>query len=189
MSNIQEEHRFLYARMNKTKQDQFLELYEPIHNRFERFCRARVYGNMDHRDLINETLLVAFEKFDTLRSKEAFLSFLFSISVRILGNYHQKKKTDRFKKKDAIENIQDRNINPTEEVDVHYLHQALAQLSEDQRECIILFEISGFSIKEIVEIQGASESAVKQRLKRGREKLVEIMTFESTFKTGEIHHG
>lgn len=175
--------------MNKSKQDQFLELYEPIHDRFERFCRARVYGNMDFRDLINETLLVAFEKFDTLRSKEAFLSFLFSISVRILGNHHQKKKVDRFQKVDAIENIQDRSTNPTEDADVHYLHQALAQLSDDQRECIILFEISGFSIKEIVEIQGVSESAVKQRLKRGREKLVEILTFESTFKTGEVHHG
>lgn len=188
MSNIQEEHRFLYTRMNKTKQDQFLELYEPIHDRFERFCRARVYGNMDHRDLINDTLLVAFEKFDTLRSKEAFLSFLFSISVRIIGNYHQKKKVDRFQKEDAIDTIRDQNANPTEEADIHYLHQALAQLSEEQRECIILFEISGFSIKEIVEIQSVSESAVKQRLKRGREKLAEILMFDASTLTKERTH-
>jgi RNA polymerase sigma-70 factor (ECF subfamily) len=72
---------------------------------------------------------------------------------------------------------------------VHFLHVALAQLVDEQREAIILFEISGFSIKEIVEIQASSESAVKQRLKRGREKLVEILTYESTLKTGEINHG
>ena len=63
------------------QQEKFLRLYEPIHDRFERFCRARVYGDMEFRDLMNETLLVAFEKFDTLKSKDAFLSFLFSGSV------------------------------------------------------------------------------------------------------------
>lgn len=175
--------------MNKTKQAHFLELYKPNHDRFERFCRARVYGDMDYRDLINDTLLVAFDKFETLKSKDAFLSFLFSICVRIIGNYHQKKKVTRFQKEDAIFTLHDKNTNPQEAADVHFLHLALAELVDEQREAIILFEISGFSIKEIVEIQGASESAVKQRLKRGREKLVEILTYESSLKTGEITHG
>lgn len=175
--------------MNKTKQEQFLELYEPIHDRFERFCRARVYGNMDFRDLINETLLLAFEKFETLRSKEAFLSFLFSISVRILSNHQQKKKESQFLKEDNIHKIKDLNTNPLEDADVYYLHQALTQLSDDQRECIILFEISGFSIREIAEIQQSGESAVKQRLKRGREKLTEILTYDSSLIKENLNHG
>jgi DNA-directed RNA polymerase specialized sigma24 family protein len=41
----------------------------------------------------------------------------------------------------------------------------------------------------MAEIQGASESAIKQRLKRGREKLVEILTYESTLTTKEVNHG
>ena len=45
------------------------------------------------------------------------------------------------------------------------------------------------SIKEIAEIQHASEAAVKQRLKRGREKLTELLTYDATLKTGEINHG
>lgn len=175
--------------MANAKQDQFLKLYEPIHDKFERFCRARVYGNMDYRDLMNETLLVAFSKFETLRSKEAFLSFLFGISVRIVGNYHQKKREERFGENQSIYEIADTCVNAQTHTDVYYLHQALAELNEEQRECIILFEISGFNIKEIMEIQDASESAVKQRLKRGREKLLEILSFESHLKTGEEKHG
>jgi RNA polymerase sigma-70 factor (ECF subfamily) len=175
--------------MTKTKQEQFLKLYEPIHDRFERFCRARVYGDMDYRDLMNETLLVAFDKFESLRSKEAFLSFLFGISIKIIGNYHQKRKTERFHEKDKVMNIRDLNANAQREADVYFLHEALTQLPEDQRECLILFEISGFSIKEIMEIQRSSESAVKQRLKRGRIKMHEILTFEATLKTGEVNHG
>jgi RNA polymerase sigma factor (sigma-70 family) len=171
----------------KDKQDAFLKLYEPVHERFERFCRARVYNEMDFRDLMNDTLLVAYEKFDSLKSPEAFLSFLFSICVRVLGNYHQKKRTFRLPEGTMHLEIRDRNANPQTHADIHYLYEALAQLSEEQRESIILFEISGFSIREITVIQNASESAVKQRLKRGREKLMEILTYESSLKTVSSH--
>ena len=160
----------------KDKQDAFLKLYEPVHERFERFCRARVYNEMDFRDLMNDTLLVAYEKFDSLKSPEAFLSFLFSICVRVLGNYHQKKRTFRLPEGTMHLEIRDRNANPQAHADIHYLYEALAQLSEEQRESIILFEISGFSIKEIAVIQEANEAAVKKRLTRGRQELAKLLT-------------
>ena len=170
--------------MIKSKQDIFLELYEPIHDKFERFCRARVYGNMEHGDLINETLLVAFEKLDTLKSKDAFLGFLFGISVRILSN-NNKKLRERNLHTEGQSSYKMPSHNNTElDAEIHFLYKALSELSEDQRECLILFEITGFKIKEIAKIQNASEDAVKQRLKRGRKRLSEIMTFESELKTG-----
>lgn len=161
--------------MNR-KQKDFLELYEPIHDRFERFCRARVYGDMDFRDLMNETLLKAYQKFDDLRSQEAFLSFLFSISVRILANNKRKKKADRLNGGEDVPVIMDQNAHSDSSTEVFFLHQALAELPEQQREALILFEITGFSIKEIAEIQNSSETAVKQRLRRGRLRLKEILT-------------
>lgn len=173
--------------MDKRKQEEFLQLYEPVHERFERFCRARVYGTMDFRDLMNETLLVAFGKFESLRSKDAFLSYLFGISVRLLRNHHQKIK-ERHSIADHDRNIPDPWSHPQERADVVFLHRALSMLPEEQKEAIILFELSGFSIKEVAEIQIASESAVKQRLKRGREKLAEILTFDATTLTKERTH-
>ena len=171
------------------KQKQFLKLYEPIHDRFERFCRARVYGNMDHQDLMNETLLTAFEKFDSLKSNEAFLSFLFSIAVRILANNKKKKSEEVFSHKVSTKERQDTSANTERDMEVYLLHKAMAMLPDDQRESLILFEISGFSIKEVAAIQNVSIDAVKQRLKRGRDRLTEILTFESIHKTGEVHHG
>ena len=175
--------------MSRSKQEQFLKLYEPIHDRFERFCRARAFGNMDFRDLINDTLLVAFEKFDALRSEGAFLSFLCGISVRILGNYHQKKKEDRIPSEEMAFAIRDNHADAQRDADVYFLYQALSKLNDEQKEAIILFEITGFSIKEIAEIQQASESAVKQRLKRGRKRLRDILTYEASLKRKEIHNG
>ena len=170
--------------MIRSKQRRFLSLYEPIHDRFERFCRARVYGEMEYTDLMNETLLVAYSKFDSLKSDGAFLSFLFSISVRILANDHRKMKPERLPSLEELHSISGNTFSETE-LEINLLHQALSCLGEDQRECIILFEISGFSIREIAEIQEVSESAVKQRLKRGRDQLTRILTFESAYKTGE----
>jgi RNA polymerase sigma-70 factor, ECF subfamily len=175
--------------MRKGKQQEyFLKLYEPIHDRFERFCRARVFGNMEYQDLMNDTLLVAYQKLETLKSEKAFLSFLIGISVRILANHHKKKKEDSIAEPTNFD-LHDVNANTERDAEVYMLHKALALLPEAQKECIILFEISGFSIKEIMEMQRASESAVKQRLKRGREKLIEILTFESDYKTEEVKNG
>lgn len=170
--------------MIKSKQHRFLALYEPIHDRFERFCRARVYGEMEYTDLMNETLLVAFEKLDSLKSDASFLSFLFSISVRLLANNNRKMRPERMNSPTIEERVA-ASDSTEHSMEVELLHRALAELNEDQREALILFEISGFSIREIAEIQDASESAVKQRLKRGRERLAHILNFESELKTGK----
>lgn len=174
--------------MKKSKQDHFLTLYQPVHAKFERFCRARVYGNMDYEDLMHETLLVAFQKIDTLKSEKAFFSFLVGISVRILSNHHKKRKEDLTGQPEQFDAV-DANADTERDAEVFLLHKALSMLPETQREAIVLFEISGFPIKEIALMQDASESAVKQRLKRGREELTRILTFESDFKNKEVKNG
>jgi RNA polymerase sigma-70 factor (ECF subfamily) len=55
------------------------------------------------------------------------------------------------------------------------LDRALARLPEKQREAVILFEISGFSLAEIREIQGGSLSGVKSRIVRGRDNLANLL--------------
>ena len=117
-----------------------------------------------------------------------FLSFLIGISIRILANHNAKKKEELLSHEAELI-VRDENALTERNAEVYMLYQALALLSEEQRECIVLFEITGFSIKEIVKIQNASESAIKQRLKRGREKLKEILSFESQYKMGEVNNG
>lgn len=133
---------------------------------------------------MNETLLMAYQKFDKLHSNEAFLSFLFGISVRLLANNHRKKKAEIHSELDDS-SLAIASESTEKSTEVHLLHQALRCLKEDQREALILFEISGFPIKEIAQIQECSVDAVKQRLSRGRKRLTEILTFESEHKLGK----
>jgi RNA polymerase sigma factor (sigma-70 family) len=162
--------------MELTKQEHFMQLYEPIHDRFERYCKTRAYGEFQFKDIMQDTLIVAFEKFENLQSKDAFLHFLFGTATRILANQRKKKRpqiVDQLNQK--FENLSSENHNIELQFEINDLHKCLKELDQITSECIILFEISGFSIKEIMAIQNANESAVKQRLHRGRKQLLALM--------------
>jgi RNA polymerase sigma-70 factor (ECF subfamily) len=69
--------------MTSKKQKHFLKLYQPVHARFEKFCRARAFGDMPYEDLINDSLLIAFKKMEEIKNEKAFLSFLISKNHQI----------------------------------------------------------------------------------------------------------
>ena len=154
--------------------------YEPVHARFERFCKARSYGVCDFNDLMHDTLIIAFEQFDTLKNKEAFLSFLFSITNKVHANFRRKNKPMSFSEVTGIENSPDHTFSIEKNFQHDELYEALNKLPIDYRNCIILFEIAGFSIKETAEIQECTIDALKQRLSRGRKMLVEALSEKTT---------
>lgn len=158
-----------------------MSLYKPVHTRFERFCKARAYGEMDFKDLMQETIVVAFEKLDELKNKETFLHFLFGISVRILSNSNKKRREAQWS--DSFEKRSSDFPDADKKLEIEDLYKALGQLPEQQREALILFEISGFSIKEIAVIQESGEDAVKKRLSRGRQELAQIITRQDSLVT------
>ena len=162
-------------------QTQFLELYEPIHAQFHRYCQVMVKNDEMAKDLQSDVILAAYENFNSLRKPESFKYFLFGIA----RNMFRKK----LKRKKIMAQYQMNNTTPQYEpgssieisVDIGVLYEKLEMLSVKQKEALILFEISGFSLKEIREIQGDSLSAVKLRLSRGRKKLKELLS-DSTLK-------
>jgi RNA polymerase sigma-70 factor (ECF subfamily) len=125
---------------------------------------------------MHDTLVVAFEKFDELKSKEAFLHFLFGTAVRILANHRKKKRPEYVDQlKENYKHSQNGNNSIEQQFEINDLYKCLNELDQVTSECIILFEISGFSIKEIMGIQNSSEAAVKKRLSRGRKQLLVLM--------------
>lgn len=153
-----------------------MALYTPVHENFERFCKARVYGDIDYKDLMHDSIVIAYEKFHKLESPKAFLYFLFGISIRVLANTSKKQRLLHLKDDSQSYQVEDLSTRADRNDDLHALYSALSQLPEAQREALVLFEISGFSIAEIAELQQAGISAVKQRLSRGRQALMEILS-------------
>lgn len=157
------------------KHKKFKMLYDEHHLAFGRYCQAQGFGIIDAEDLMSESLLKAYEGIHRLKDEQAFLGFLISIARNIIKNKLRRKKFwGAYSEKQSLE-ILDSTLDAEQKLDIQFLYKALDLLPKAQKEALILFEISGYAIKEICEIQKASESAVKSRLKRGREGLAEIL--------------
>lgn len=161
--------------MTDTEKKQFLDQYHEIHGSLMRFCMVKSQGIMDAKDLANDVLLVGLENYHKLENKKALLSYLFTTANRICLNKLRQKKFSGNYDPEMAEQIKDPSVTGESGFDITLLYQALDQLPALQKEAVILFEISDLPIKEIMVIQDSGSSAVKQRIKRGREKLAELL--------------
>lgn len=158
------------------KQEKFMLLYKPVHERLSRYCQAQAHSYEEARDLMSETLLQAYERLDSLRNTESFLFFLFGIARNLLRQKRRKEKLlSLFRQSRKASDFAEEGSGP-EDVDREVLYNALKQLPAEQSEAIILFELSGFSLNEISDLQQTSLSNVKQRLLRGRAKLKTLLS-------------
>lgn len=162
--------------MTDTEKKQFLDQYHEIHGSLMRFCMVKSQGIMDAKDLANDVLLVGLENYHKLENKKALLSYLFTTANRICLNKLRQKKFGGSYDPEMAERIKDPSATGESGFDIALLYEALDQLPALQKEAVILFEISDLPIKEIMVIQDSGSSAVKQRIKRGREKLAELLS-------------
>jgi RNA polymerase sigma factor (sigma-70 family) len=76
---------------------------------------------------------------------------------------------------DEVKEIFDSTNDQISLVDFKIIYEKILSLPQRISETLILYYISDLSLEEINKIQGGSLSGVKQRLKRGREKLVKSL--------------
>lgn len=164
--------------MNPTD-ERFLQLYMPHQHALWRFVRSLVHDRHEAEDVVSETVLMALEGFNRIKDEKAFLSFLFTIASRIVGR--RKWRGRLFTEYNHLEAEQRVSAHPQPDIqaDVSLLYEAIGKLPERMREAIVLFEISGYSIEEIRDIQGGSLSGVKSRLVRARKQLGVLLGISS----------
>ena len=151
-----------------------MSLLEPVYDRLTRYVRAMTPDREEARDILGETVLAAYESFERVDSPDSFVFYLFTVARRIhwkwrwkrqffipIGNHHN--------------DLECTGAAPDALADVGHLRSALQKLPFKQREAVALFEISGFSLLEIREIQGGTLSGVKARLARGRRRLATLL--------------
>ena len=152
-----------------------MRLYAPVQARLARYARALSRDDEEARDLVAEATLRAYERFDSLRDPQAFLSWIFTITSRlyrkkgIRGKYHAPWDQTRGNM------IEAKSAPPDRSAEVRLLYEALERLSDEQREAVTLFEIADLPLKEIARIQKISLSGAKARVTRGRARLAELL--------------
>ena len=158
------------------KQKQFMEIYTPIHKDFVRFCEAQARNITNHEDLINESILKVYQAWDSIQKKDALLFFLFRTAKHVLLNIIRKKK--ELGMENANELSYQQSNTAEADLEIQHLYNQLDKLTDAKREALIMFEISGYSIKEIAKHQDAKEGAVKVMLGRARKELKVLLEDE-----------
>lgn len=156
------------------KQQRFMDLLQPVYDGLYRFIYALTRNRDKADDLMSETILQAYERFETVRDQQAFFSFVLTIAKRIHKRREWRARLFIFDN-DTLDHTYGSASSPETATDTELMLQALDSLPAKQREALILFEISGFSIEEICAVQGGSLSGVKSRLARGRQKLAALL--------------
>lgn len=146
----------------------FMLAYQPCHEPFVRYCSALAYGKMDAQDLVQDVLLSAFQRFDRIRKKDELLHYLIRAARnRAISARRLQQRNEAICEKQAAR-LREQGATAEMLVDVQLLYAALDKLPADQRDPLVLFEVSGLSMAEIAVIQRCSEGAVKTRVSRAR---------------------
>src|SRR4030095_1226545 len=155
--------------MQRSSED-FIKLLKPVYSNAISYCIALTRSEFEAKDLLQDSLLKALEKFDALKDDKKFKSWLFTILTR---QYYLSYQKSLIKKKlldrTPFETAEFPQIfeKETTEQNQKVLLQALNLVTEKERVAIVLFEVGDFSMEEIRMIQGEkSLSAVKSRISR-----------------------
>jgi RNA polymerase sigma-70 factor (ECF subfamily) len=169
--------------------DKFIELVKPHYSDALRYSRALCTGkhSEDAKDVLQQAFLKAIENFGSLQDHSKFKSWFFKIITNCFYDVTRKHFWKNFislDNYDAKEQIPDLYDNYRMSETRNLISLALEKLSDKEKIAILLFEIEGFSIEEISELQNEnSQSAVKSRLSRARNKLKDIiLELESDFE-------
>lgn len=147
----------------------FLELINENKLNIYRVARGILRNEHDIEDAIQNTIIKAYEKINTLKKNEFFRTWL----VRILIN----ECNEIIRKNKRIVSINESNHE--EKYNDYYenidLTNAINSLSEELRVTTVLFYFEDMSIKDIALILNIPNGTVRSRLSRARKILREII--------------
>lgn len=150
--------------------------YEEAIERYKRtvagVCLMRLKNNADAEDCFQNTFFKLFRSSPEFESQEHLKAWLIRVAINECNKFLRDSKRLlplTFSDKDTVS-------FPHDKCDISW---ALIKLDLKYRQVLYLYYVEDYEIKEISEILGKKENTVKSLLRRGREKLKEILGGES----------
>ena len=158
--------------------DAFEALVQRYQERVLGNCRYLSGSPADAEDLAQEVFVKMFFGLARFEGRSTFKTWLWRIKVNHCLNFLQRRRTERtvdveapgLDRNPALQSAPAAERTLAAEDDRQRIDQALDQLSETLRVPLLLRDLDGLSYQEIAEHLGLSLSAVKMRIKRGREE-------------------
>jgi len=139
-----------------------------------RYGLRRLDDHSAAEDLVAETFVVVWRRFDEMPSRDEELFWLYGIAGRVLSHIQRAhQRSMRLESRLALERELDQERPRYSVEDVEELMDALGSLSPDERELVQLAYWEKLSYREIGVVLGCSEKAAGIRLSTARRALRE----------------
>jgi RNA polymerase sigma-70 factor (ECF subfamily) len=171
--------------------DGLFEIYDAHHEGVRRFIQATVRDAWVADDLVQETFLRALKKIDTLKEPSKLRSWIYSIALNLCRDHLRSRSVrpqDTEGRPEAVQILEQMPAPSSTEAALarHQMNTCIqdkiVMLSESQRTVLWLFDMDGFSQREIAQVLGISVQNVKVRLHRARKNFKKILQTHCAFE-------
>ncbi len=160
---------------------EFEMLLNECKNAVERFVQFKLSLKADADDILQETYLTAFQKFDTLADKSHFKAWIISIARNKCNDYYRRQaKNANISIDELIE--QPLTASRYGYVEQHDVYDTLESLSENDKQIIYLFYIQGYNQSEISQKLNIPVGTVKSRLYTARNNFKRLYLPETAIR-------
>ncbi len=168
----------------------FYSIFNQYHDRLKKFVTITVKNKWVVDDIVQEVFVRAHSKIDTLEDHDKIGSWLFRIAYRQCMDHFRKESQNPQKEIVDFRGVITSDYSTTEsKLEQHQMsvcvQNQMLLLPENYRTVIWLFDVLGFTLKEIADILELSVENVKIRLHRARKKLKSILRQKCTFDKDE----
>jgi RNA polymerase sigma-70 factor, ECF subfamily len=161
--------------VGRTREERFMSMLEPHHAHAERYALSLLRNRDDAKDLLQDAIVIIWQKLDDLRDPAAFRAYFFVIITNLARRRFRRQNIFQPLAEDADDTLPYQGRDPETSAEVSVILDAIHRLPQRSREAILLYEVEDLSVKEIAKIQRSTVSAVKVRLFRARKHLMKIL--------------
>ncbi|WP_454047466.1 RNA polymerase sigma factor [Chryseobacterium sp. Marseille-Q8038] len=147
----------------------FEEIYELYWQRIFRLCMGYVNDTNIAQDLAQETFIIVWQQLPKFRNESSIGTWIFRIASN--NCLRQIEKEKKFTKTDLPINLEEKK-QESMEPQIQMLYQFISELPETDR-IIISLELEEIKQTEIAHIVGLSESNIRVKIHRIKEKLTQ----------------
>ena len=154
---------------NQTVTERAAALMDKYGNIILRVAYSYLHNMEDAEDILQDTLIQFLRNDPTFANDSHEKAWLITVASNLSKN-----KILYLKRRQADE-LSEELVADKDKEDLSYVWEAVKQLPEKYREVVHIFYQEGYSTKEIAEILNRNESTVRSDLKRGRDRLKNIL--------------
>ena len=154
----------------------FEEIYERYALKVYQKCLSFTKAEDEAKDLAHDLFVKIYLSLNKFNERSKFSTWLYAITYNYCEDHQAKKKKQRTLAQELTMDIDIADSEELEdrlllELNIQTLHALLEKLNPSEKALLLMKYQDDLSIKEIAEMLGAGESAVKMKLKRSKDKL------------------